>query len=451
MKIGFGKVDITPRVGVELCGFGPHLHRYSVGVYDRLEARAMAVQEGADTVVLVSCDLAGFPLVMTRDIRRRIEGLTGIPAGRIMVQGTHTHSGPNTLPELAGWGALDEPYLAILPGRVAAAAVEAVSRLEPAHLAWAEAPCEGLALNREYDRDAPPLEEVLREEWRPARPEHTDTTCQVLKAVAADGRLIGLASSFGCHPVVCCQECRWIHGDFPGVASHLLERENPGAVALFLQGALGDINSAVVHKPEKESLAALAVWAERYARSVRSGLAAARPLAEGPVRAARLEKRFSRVPVPPDELRRLLAEQEALIERPGADDADGAVRLAAVKAAAYRKLLTALERGEDLNPPTELQAFQIGSITLLGSPFEIFHAIKEEARLRLKSEHPLILGLVNDELGYAPDRAVAARGGYAAQQVPLMLGRLPFAAIADEWVEAVVELEAAVLGGAAPG
>ena len=43
MQIGFGKVDITPRVGVELCGFGPHLHRYSVGVRDRLEARAMAV------------------------------------------------------------------------------------------------------------------------------------------------------------------------------------------------------------------------------------------------------------------------------------------------------------------------------------------------------------------------------------------------------------------------
>ncbi len=39
MKAGFAKSDITPRVGVELIGFGPYLHRYSIGVRDRLWAR----------------------------------------------------------------------------------------------------------------------------------------------------------------------------------------------------------------------------------------------------------------------------------------------------------------------------------------------------------------------------------------------------------------------------
>jgi hypothetical protein len=444
MQIGFGKVDITPRVGVELCGFGPHLHRYSVGVRDRLEARAMAVREGNITLVLISCDLVGFPLALTREIRRQIHAATGISADQVMVHGTHTHSGPNTIPELAGWGALDEPYLAILPGRVASAGIEAVSHLEPATLAWAEVPCIGVSLNREYDRDAPPLEEVLREDWRPAKPEHIDTTCQVLKAVAKDGRLLGFASYFGCHPVVCCQQTRWIHGDFAGVSSHLIERENPGAVGLFLQGALGDINSCVVHKPEAESLAALDVIAERYARAVRAGLAAARPVAPGPLGAIRRELSFSRIQVSRAELERLLAEQEAVFTAPGASDTDDAVRMAAVKVAAYRKILAAQTRGENLNPPTELQGFRIGPVSLLGTPFEIFHAVKEEALPRLKSEHPLILGLTNDELGYAPDRATAIRGGYAAQQVPLMLGRLPFAAIHDELVSALVELEGAL-------
>ena len=28
MRIGLSKVDITPRVGVELCGFGPFLNRF---------------------------------------------------------------------------------------------------------------------------------------------------------------------------------------------------------------------------------------------------------------------------------------------------------------------------------------------------------------------------------------------------------------------------------------
>ena len=42
MRFGFGKSDITPRVGVELCGFGAYCCRHSVGTRDRLWARAMA-------------------------------------------------------------------------------------------------------------------------------------------------------------------------------------------------------------------------------------------------------------------------------------------------------------------------------------------------------------------------------------------------------------------------
>ena len=29
LRIGFAKSDITPHVGVELCGFGPFLNRHS--------------------------------------------------------------------------------------------------------------------------------------------------------------------------------------------------------------------------------------------------------------------------------------------------------------------------------------------------------------------------------------------------------------------------------------
>ena len=42
MNAGFGKVEITPRVGVELCGFGPYLNRHSTRVVEPLYARAMA-------------------------------------------------------------------------------------------------------------------------------------------------------------------------------------------------------------------------------------------------------------------------------------------------------------------------------------------------------------------------------------------------------------------------
>ncbi len=447
MKVGFAKGDLTPRVGVELCGFGPFLNRHSIAVRDRLWARAMALSLNDTTLVLVSNDLIGVELDTTRRVREIVGEESGLPAEAIMVHCTHTHSGPATLRRLIGWGAQDEPYLEVLPQRIARACLEALGNLTEATLSHAEVPCEGIGLNREYDRDAPPLEEVLRDDWRPARPELTDTTCHVLKFEAGQ-RLLGFVSYFGCHPVVCCQETRYIHGDFVGVATNLLEREHPGSVGLFLQGAQGDVNSCVVHKPEPEALLALDVIAARYANAVRAGLAQAQPLRVDRLACVLHTVTFSRLPLSIAEVEARLAEQEALLHAPGASDADQRVRMATVFALAYRQILARRRAGEPVGEPTELQGFRLGPLALLGAPFEVMQAVKNDVVAAAQSPLPLVLGLTNDCLGYAPDRTVAARGGYAADMVPLMGGALPFADIHRELVAAMAELDRALNAGA---
>jgi len=445
MKIGFAKTDITPRVGVELCGFGPFLNRHSIAVRDRLWARAMAIGNGkeTETLILVSCDLVGLDGSTVTRIRELVGSATGIAPDRIMVHWIHTHSGPNTC-TLIGWGDMDFPYMELLPGRIADACCRAVKGMVEGALSHAAVPCEGMGLNREYDRDAPPLEEVLRDDWRPARPELTDTVCHVIRANALDGRLIGFCSYFGCHPVVCCQETRYIHGDYAGVATNLLERENPGSVGLFLQGAQGDVNSCVVHKPEPESLLALDVIAARFANSVRKGLNDATPLKDQGLSCVRREVVFSRIMFSREELQKILAEKEAILHAPGATDTSPEFRMATVYAVSIRRMLAQIEAGETLVPPTEVQGFRIGELTLLGSPFEIFQAIKNDVVKAAHSPIPLVMGLTNDLLGYAPDQSTAARGGYAAQMVPIMLGRLPFADIHRELVENLVKMDLAL-------
>lgn len=438
MKIGFAKGDITPRAGVELSGFGPFVLRRSIGVRDRLWARAMAVEQGGQRLVLVSCDLIGVSPGITRRVREQVREQTGLPPECLMLNCTHTHSGPNTGGYI-GWGAPDEPYLEVLPQRLAQACVAALGNLQKAELSRAVVPCEGVGLNRQYDKDAPALEEVLREDWRPAKPECTDTECQVLK-VTANGKLLGFVSYFGCHPVVCCQQTRYIHGDYCGVAMNLLEGEHPGAVGLFLQGANGDVNSCVVHKPETESLLALDTIAARFARAVRQGLSAAVPLPAGAVAALSRERQFSRKPFGVEKLKELLAEQEAILHAPDASDAAGPVRMATVYALALRRLIGAMERGEPMSPPIELQGFRIGPLLLLASPFETFQAIKNEVRSRLKDPSALVMSVTNDTRGYAPDRTIAAQGGYAADMVPMIMGALPYASIHDELVEGLVSL-----------
>jgi len=170
MKIGFGRQDITPRVGVELCGFGPFISRHSIGIRDRLFARAMAVEAGERRIVVVSCDLPGTRPRITARVREIVGAETGLDAGAVLVHSTHTHSGPNTM-DLIGWGEADPPYLELLPKRIAQACIDAVKALRPATLSHAEVPCVGIGQNREYDRDGLPIEEVMRPGWRPNKPE----------------------------------------------------------------------------------------------------------------------------------------------------------------------------------------------------------------------------------------------------------------------------------------
>lgn len=440
MQIGFATNDITPRVGVELCGFGPFLNRHSIAVRDRLWARAMAVREGDKTLVLVSNDIVQLERSSTRRVREAVTAATGVPPEAIMVHCTHSHSGPAT-GTLQGWGAQDPPYLEVLPLRIADACIRAVENLTEARLSHAEVPCEGIGLNREYDKDAPPLEDVLRDDWRPAKPELTDTTCHVITAHAGE-ELLGFASYFGCHPVVCCAQSRYIHGDYAGVATNLLQRESPGSVGLFLQGAQGDVNSCVVHKTEQESLLALDVIAARYANAVREGLRQAQPIDVDGLAWALREVTFSRRPTTVEQLREKLAEQEAVLHAPGATDESREVRMAMVYALAFRKLIAAMEAGESIEPATELQGLRIGPLTFLGAPFEIFQAVKNDVVAGAKSPITLVMGLTNDQLGYAPDHQAAARGGYAADVVPFILGSPPFANIHTELVRELLATEA---------
>jgi hypothetical protein len=443
MQAGFFEVDITPRVGVGLCGFGPFFNRMSIAVRDPLKARAAAFELNGKMAVIVSCDLIGVTREIVEAVKRDVGRRAGLEADQIMVHCTHTHSGPNT-GGYVGWGNIDEPYLTLLPGRIAQACLGALDGLHEVTFAHACQPCEGIGLNREQDRDAPPLEACLRDDWRPAKPELTDTRCHVLMfRDTGTGRLDGFMASFGCHPVVCCSATRYIHGDFVGVAMNLLERENPGSVGLFLQGAQGDVNSCVVHKPEPEALLALDIVAARFANAVRAGLREATPQAVDTLLCFSLMQPFTSRPLSLARIRAMIAEQEAIATAENASDADRAVRMAVVLLCTLRMLEARLERGEDLRAQTgEIQGIRLGQVTLLGAPFEIMQAIKNDVVAAARAPIPLVMGLTNGSMGYAPDKAVAARGGYAADTGPIIHGRMPYLKIHEELAAALLAVDA---------
>ncbi len=440
LRAGFGRSDITPRVGVQLYGFGPYLNRNSIGVRDPLEARAAAFELAGKRAVLIGCDLCTLRSETVERIREAIrERHPELAPADILVSCSHTHSGPATVPEDMGWGAPDPVYMEMLPGRIARAALLALADLAEVETAAALVPCEGIGLNRIYDRDAPPLAEVLDPGWRPAKPELTDTRCRVIRFTAPGGALRGFLAYFGCHPVVCCQETRYIHGDYPGVALHNLMRQFPDSTGIFLQGAEGDVNSCVVHKPEKESLLALDVIAGRFEYAVRQGLEKAEPLEIDRLETLAIPVDFSaRSAFTREHILEIKRRQEELLHNPATDESSHAARMARVYLEGARKMLTKLGETTARHPVSGLR---LGPVAFLGAPFEIMQGIKNEVTAAATAPIPLVLSLVNGAAGYAPDRERQNAESYESSMVPFMLGYLPYTRIHEELAAALLELD----------
>ena len=89
---GFGRVNITPMMGINISGY--YQERIADGVLDDLEANALALSCGDKKAVVISCDLLYVPLDVAKVCKADIMEATGLSEEAIFLHGTHTHTGP---------------------------------------------------------------------------------------------------------------------------------------------------------------------------------------------------------------------------------------------------------------------------------------------------------------------------------------------------------------------
>jgi hypothetical protein len=438
-KAGFGKVDITPKIGVELFGFGPYINRYSTSVYEPIFARAMAVEAGDDHWVIVSCDLGIVDARLTEKVRSIIRSNTGWSEESVMVHATHTHVAPATHPDYLGWGEPYAPYLEVLPRYVAEACIKAIEDLQEATFHHATPQALGLSYNRGLDATTRTNDAVLNDNWITDKPEETDTIAHVVR-VDRNNKVAGFFSYFSCHPVVCCQNSTEISGDFVGVATNRVEKDFPGSVGLFLQGALGDINSNYVWGPRDQSLIALDKFANKFASVIREGIKTATPITVTSTASILQNEFYTVADFDEEDLINLLRDNEQLIHKSEVNTPDSKARLAVIFVCSIRKILESLHREEKLNKPLCIQSFRLGPITLTSTPLEVFHRIKRRFQ-KEAGEKALLLSVTNDHLGYAPIRERYLKGRcYETFQVPFISGSVPFTEkIEDELLAATLK------------
>ena len=271
-KAGAAKRNITPAEPIWMSGYASR-DRPSEGVYAPIYAKALALEDDAGELsVLVTADLVGFTRAVSDPIFAEAKKRYGLSRDRLVLNASHTHSGPVTgqlgRPTYrleAKEAAVVERYTEGLIDEVLKAIGEAIEALAPAEMAF-EQGYAGFAVNRRR---------VGHREY-PGPVDHDVPTMTIRRP---DGSLAALVFGYSCHATV--MNRYEIHGDYPGFAQAELEKRYPGAVALFLAGCGADQNPLPRRKMELARK-----YGEILAEAVGQVVDAKMAPIDGPVRAA---------------------------------------------------------------------------------------------------------------------------------------------------------------------
>jgi len=199
------------------------------GVHDPLMARALILDTGSSRLAIVKFDA----IAMVRELRDGIAAAAarlGIPDEAVMVTATHTHSGPGAMSHRRIWQLIasdcynEANFRRVLAGAVSALE-QAHAQLRPAALGIGATQVQGASKNRSD------------------RPAIIDREMGLLKIVdVASGTPIAAVLDFAVHGTAFGPKNMMFSADVMGVAERGIEAGLGGGVAVFLNGAEGDIS-----------------------------------------------------------------------------------------------------------------------------------------------------------------------------------------------------------------
>lgn len=230
LSLGIARRDITPAIGGNLMGYNDSV--YSDSVRDGLNITAMVFGYGDLRYAIISATVCIVQKKLSIEIREKITEMTGIPFDNIMLEATHTHSGPNTYGGF-GWGDIDKEYCEqIFVPRILEAAKEAAESMTEVKMGSV---CGNsyLGVNR---RELDANNEVVLGQcpWGCFNPRMT-----LISFRNMEGKPVLNIVHYGAHATAAGPNTE-ITRDWPGVMTDALENVS-GAMTVFLNGPEGDV------------------------------------------------------------------------------------------------------------------------------------------------------------------------------------------------------------------
>ncbi|PYX28451.1 MAG: hypothetical protein DMG77_15780 [Acidobacteria bacterium] len=276
LKAAVAKVDITPPIGLPMYGFLDRIKegKVSTGVSDPLYARVLILEVSEKRLALVTLDLGRtFNAAGIEWLRKAIAASSGISF--LIVNASHTHSGPNLLDEYPS-GQAPAWEIEIL-NKIAATVHEASGRLVEAHLGTGYG-----SVYIGYNRRVVSSDGRVTMLWSNPGMEPTsplDPRVSVLRVDDTGGKPLAILVNYACHPVVLGADNTKYSADFVAVMASTVEAALEGSpICFFLQGGDGDINPYYATTPLREDATAKRDWtgrrlgeeAARIARTIRT-------------------------------------------------------------------------------------------------------------------------------------------------------------------------------------
>ena len=263
-----------------------------------------------------------------------------------------------------------------------------------------------------------------------------------------EGRPLAFVVNFGAHPTLTTD---WrpfaVSRDLPGEVCDLIERAIPGTMAMYVQGACGDVNFLREYiRPERHHeparlLAAVALESQAEVEPMRSPhVGCSRETVLLPTR------RWTREEIDRDrdEAERRLVSNDVthwretigrsmtnrpddMVKRHGGDERKAVRAMCRFNLEWTGRMLVDVEtRPETL--ATEVQAIKLGDLTIVANSSEFFSPFALDVRHRAGVSELMIACYANGRIGYLPDAHDIDARSYAGFQSPKYCNQFPFTA-----------------------
>jgi hypothetical protein len=266
-KAGAASIDVTP-LRLPVLVNGGMLSRSLDAIHSRVHARAIALADGREQLVVVVVDSCMINRELLDEAKKLAAERTGVPADRMLISATHAHSAP------ASMGCLgtdpDPNYVPFIREKLVEAVAAAHAALEPARIGFAKGNAADFTALRRWiirpDRVAedPFGNKTVRAnmhagaDWDAVTgvsgPEDPDLS--LISIQARDGRPIAVLGNFSMHYFGAPD----VSADYFGLFSEGLKRRiaaepaagKPAFVGIMSQGCSGDVYRVDYAVPAKD-------------------------------------------------------------------------------------------------------------------------------------------------------------------------------------------------------